>query len=277
MTAGTKEHRPPDGSRLRRRGGRSRIVAALVVVLAAIAGLALLDRASGPSPAPSWNGDFDGGGFDQYERVQEAAPDRTATVDSPRRRPGFAARLTANDGDLQGGENPRAQLLSATHHRVGDDQYIGWSTYFPADFPAIEGPRAFFVFFQFHGPPFSGSPPLGFGVGPEGRLELQRSRRYGYDRVWSAPLPKGRWIDFVAHVRWSMEEDGFVELWLDGDRQTFSVGGRERLAMQTVEDDQLEGLQTIPTNYRRRGIVAGDVTIYHDEVKVGSSYAAVAP
>jgi hypothetical protein len=46
---------------------------------------------------------------------------------------------------------------------------------------------------------------------------------------------------------------------------------------QTVMSDQNEGLKTIPTNYRRQGIIAGAVTLYHDEVKVGTSYDSVAP
>ena len=42
-------------------------------------------------------------------------------------------------------------------------------------------------------------------------------------------------------------------------------------------DDQNDGLKTIPTNYRRKGIVPGAVTLYQDEVKVGTTYQAVAP
>jgi hypothetical protein len=92
------------------------------------------------------------------------------------------------------------------------------------------------------------------------------------------PMPKDRWIDFVAHVKWSKSAaDGFVELWVDGVKQTFSTNGQQRLYTQTVMNDQNEGLKTIPTNYRRKGIVPGPVTIYQDEVKVGSSYRAVAP
>ena len=41
-------------------------------------------------------------------------------------------------------------------------------------------------------------------------------------------------------------------------------------------DDQ-EAVKAMPTNYRRRGIFPGAITLYHDEVKVGTSYAAVAP
>jgi len=274
------EQHAPDGSRARSRR-RALLVGAVAIALAAPIAILTRDRApspaSAPPPAASWNGDFDTGDLSQYDAVQGDAPDRIQTVTSPRREGRFAVRLTAEDGDFADSPNPRAQLLTSIMHRPGEEQYIGWSTYFPADFPAIGGTDPFYVFFQFHGPPYNGSPPLGFEVGTDGQLALSRSARYGYDQVWTAPLARDRWVDFVVHVKWSMDEDGFVELWLDGRRQTFSVNGLQRLPMQTIEDDQLDGVQTIPTNYRRRGIFPGAITIYHDEVKVGTSYAAVAP
>jgi hypothetical protein len=223
-----------------------------------------------------WNGDFEVGGFGQYDTVQAASEDRIA-ITSFARKGRYAARLTTHDGDLQGGSNPRAQLMSRSQHFPGQEHYIGWSTYFPPDFPAIRGDDAFFVFFEFHGKPYSGSPPLGLSVGGDGRMDLRRGEQYGYDRLWTMPLPRGRWIDFVAHVKWSKDQnEGFVELWVDGVPQLLKNGQR-RMYTQTVMSDQNEGLKTIPTNYRRQGIIAGAVTLYHDEVKVGTSYDSVAP
>jgi hypothetical protein len=227
-------------------------------------------------PPPLWNGDFEVGGFGQYDTVQAASEDRIA-ITSFARKGRYAARLTTHDGDLQGGSNPRAQLMSRSQHFPGQEHYIGWSTYFPPDFPAIRGDDAFFVFFEFHGKPYSGSPPLGLSVGGDGRMDLRRGEQYGYDRLWTMPLPRGRWIDFVAHVKWSKDQnEGFVELWVDGVPQLLKNGQR-RMYTQTVMSDQNEGLKTIPTNYRRQGIIAGAVTLYHDEVKVGTSYDSVAP
>jgi hypothetical protein len=228
------------------------------------------------APPPLWSGDFETGGFGQYDVVQEASEERIALV-SAARKGRYAARFTANDGDLQGGSNPRAQLSSRPLHFPGQEHYIGWSTYFPADFPAIRGEGAFFVFFYFNGEPFSGSPPIGFNVDGDGRIALHRNQQYGFDRLWSMPLPRGRWIDFVAHVKWSKSaSDGFVELWVDGVPQSLTNGQR-RVHMQTVMSDQDAGLKTIVTNYRRQGTIPGAVTVYHDEVKVGTSYDSVAP
>jgi len=230
-----------------------------------------------PSGTVLWSGDFDTGDLRQYDAVQGVEPDRITLSSSPLREGRFATKLTTFDTDTEITENPRSQLMSAAQHFPGQEQFIGWSTFFPADFPAIAGDQAFFVFFQFHGKPYSGSPPLGWAIAPDGRIELRRNQQYGFDRVWSMPLVKAQWVNFVARVKWSKNQsEGFVELWVDGVPQRFS-NGQLRLNTQTVMDDQNDGLKTIPTNYRRKGIIPGSVTIYHDEVKLGTSYDAAAP
>jgi hypothetical protein len=232
-----------------------------------------MDPASGPAGRLLWSGDFDGGDLSQWPSVLRKSSDRLKTVTSPVREGGYAARFTAQDGDLP--NNPRAQLNGPSIHRQGDEQYIGWSTYFPREFPAIPS-GAWFVFFQFHGAPYSGSPRLGFGVAADGRIELRRDDVYGYDRVWSQPLARGRWIDFTTRVKWSKDPSvGFVELWVDGMPQSFA-GGQKRLRMATVQSDQT-AVEPIATNYRKRGSIKAPVTLLHDAVKVGTTYGAVQP
>jgi hypothetical protein len=223
----------------------------------------------------TWAGDFETGGLSQWQWVLAESADRLRTVTSPVRQGSYAARFEVHDSDHPGSANPRAQLNSAPMHREGDERYIGWSTYFPSDFPSIPS-GAWFVFFQFHGEPYNGSPRLGFGVSPDGRIELRRDAVYNYDRVWSQPQQRGRWTDFTVRVKWSKDPSvGFVELWVDGARQTFS-NGQTRLAMATIQSDQT-GVENIATNYRKRGAIPGEVTLLHDAVKVGTSYATVQP
>ncbi len=223
----------------------------------------------------SWLGDFETGDLSQWLHVLRASADRLTTVTAPVRQGRYAARFTVHDSDRVVSDNPRAQLNSAPMHREGDENYIGWSTYFPSDFPSIPS-GAWFVFFQFHGTPYSGSPQLGFGVSPDGHIELRRDDVYNYDRVWSQPQARGRWTDFTVHVKWSKDPSvGFVELWVNGARQTFS-NGQTRLAMATIQADQT-AVENIPTNYRKRDSIFGPVTLLHDAIKVGTSYTAVQP
>lgn len=193
-------------------------------------------------------------------------------VDSPVREGGNAVRLTAQDG---GGGNARTQLDGPVLFDEGDEAYVGWSTYFPTDLPEIPG---WFVFFEFHGRPHNGSPlPGTFGLDDGGdQLSYSRSEQYGYDTPWSAPLQKGRWTDFVLRVKFSKSEDvGFVELWVDGRKQSFDGG--ERLYQSTIMSDQNDGLYPIATNYFEGGSVGEDVTLYHDAIRVAGTYDDAAP
>lgn len=258
----------------------------LAVLLAPLLGSADTRRPSGsvasdPQTAscdqPAGDGDllFDGG-FERgssWPSVVRESGDRVAVVTSPVREGRHAARLTARDSDpVTDGGNPRAQLNGPAMHREGDEQFIGWSTYFPGDFPAVPS-GAWFVFFQWHGKPYSGSPRLGFGVSPDGRIELRRDDVYGFDRVWSQPLARERWIDFTVRVKWSKDPSvGFVELWVDGAPQPFS-NGQTRLAMATLQSDQT-AVQSIATNYRKKGSIQTPVTLLHDAVKIARSCAA---
>lgn len=221
-----------------------------------------------------WNGDFETAALDQWRGVLRASPEGVAVVDSPVRQGGYAARLTVADSDVVGG-NPRAQLNAPGMHHEGDEHFIGWSTYFPGDFPSVPS-GGWLVFFQFHGEPYSGSPRLGFGVGSDRRIELRRDDAYDFDRVWSGPLVRGRWIDFTARIKWSRDPSvGFIEMWVDGRRMRFSHGDT-RLAMATIQEDQ-DVVESIATNYRKLNTIKAPVTILHDAVKIGTSCAAVQP
>jgi hypothetical protein len=95
---------------------------------------------------------------------------------------------------------------------------------------------------------------------------------------WQAPMQRGQWYDWTFHVKFSENPGvGYLELWRDGNRVTFSKGSTRRY-FSTLSPNRQPGscgnLQV--TNYRRHRDFSV-VTMYHDEVKVGTSYAAVQP
>ncbi len=79
----------------------------------------------------------------------------------------------------------------------------------------------------------------------------------------------GQWFDVVVHVKWSMYSDGFVEAWVNGTNMYF-----ERIYCKTVVNRV--------GNYLKIGLyrdenALGTNTVYFDEIKIGKSYAEVAP
>jgi len=74
------------------------------------------------------------------------------------------------------------------------------------------------------------------------------------------PLTRGQWIDFDFHVKWSYQDDGFVEVWRDG-KQMFSYEGPN-----TYNDRR--------GNYWKGGVYSWDdgargetIVLYHDDIR----------
>jgi hypothetical protein len=83
---------------------------------------------------------------------------------------------------------------------------------FAADYPSV---RTWQLFTQWHHDGSNGSPPVEFYVyGEEMRLKLNDATD-----VWTAPLVRGVWHEFVFRVKWSPDPSvGFVELWHNRER-----------------------------------------------------------
>jgi hypothetical protein len=223
-------------------------------------------------PPTTWVGDFETGDFSQYAFVLEADTDRiTIQTDTPRQGTKYA-RFIAYDSDvfpLTPTENPRASLVGPRTLYPGTERWLSWSTRFPTDFPEIPS-HGWLVFWQYHGPPYTGSPSVGFGV--EGtHLNIERNQSYDYDTIWTGPMNKGQWQDFVLHLNLAQDETGFIELWVNGVQQVF-IGGLRRLYMRTVELDQNGGVEIDPMIYRLRGMFES-ATLDHD----GLRYDATPP
>jgi hypothetical protein len=129
------------------------------------------------------------------------------------------------------------------------------------------------VFWQWHGPPFVGSPSVGFGL-LEDRINLERNQTYSYDEVWSAPLVRDVWQDFLLHVKFAADESGFIELWFNGVQQKFA-NGRRRLFMRTLEPDQIGGVELAPTLYRKQGMFDA-AALDHDALRYDPAPPAAA-
>ncbi|WP_342381311.1 heparin lyase I family protein [Myxococcus stipitatus] len=161
-----------------------------------------------------WVGDFESGDRNQWTRAQMVSADRLAVVSSPRRQGAYALKATVRKGDdpINSSGN-RNELVRMTREATGSEYYYRWSTMFDSTFPNA---KTWQLFTQWHQDADSGgSPPVEFYVyGDEIRLNIGGNPG---TIVWRTPLVRGRWMDFIFHVRWSPDAKvGFVELYLDG-------------------------------------------------------------
>lgn len=244
------------------------------VTAAAPTAIAVAPPPAGQGPAdvlpgtPVFRGDFETGGLNQWGGLQRVATDRISVVRSPVRQGSFAARFEVRNGDNPIGFGDRAEVQSSTGESEGDDRWYSWSTMLAADYPSSS---AWQVITQWHANA-DGSPPLGFYV--SGESILLQANRYsgagssiGTSTIWRGPLRRGQWQDIRMHVKWSgSDATGFVELWINGARQTFDDGSTRR-AIRTLVPGV--GAYIKQGLYRQSG-VSGTGVVYHDGLQITS-------
>jgi hypothetical protein len=188
------------------------------------------------------------------------SPDRLQVVSSPIRQGRYALKVTVRQGDNPiGASGNRNELVRLTREPSGSEYYYRWSTMFAPDFPA---PATWQLFTQWHHDGNSGSPPVEFAVN-NGRMILYCSGA----AVWSAPLVRGAWQDFIFHARWSSNPSvGFVELYHNGQL----VLPRRYCATQFPGM-----LNYLKTGLYRNSTIAPTGVLYHDGWVMGRTLADV--
>lgn len=212
----------------RRSGAATRtrtIVSAAAVVLAST--LAFVGVAASLAAAAEdgvFVGDFEvsSPGWQQFTGLQyeEDRPlgDSFTLTGSPARQGTKSARIVVRQGYSKWGHNEDTELVWRGGEQEGDEYWYAWSTQFPTDW---EAPSRWGIFAQWHAN-LGTSPILSFnarsdtasfnllsGLADEDRNRMQVER--GFPLLGT--LSKGRWNDFVLHVRWSTQAEGFVEVY----------------------------------------------------------------
>jgi hypothetical protein len=212
-------------------------------------------------------------------------PERISVVDDPilgaRRK---VVKFTVFDDDTGPTEHPRAQLQGPPILREGEEFWAGWSTLLPRSFPEELpcGIGAWLTFASTYGAPYDGMGPTAIRKrGCTAKLTWQLDADHDFRIPWEAPVPRGRWIDFVVHQKQSEDSDvGFVELYVNtgsGWRKQRFSNGRTRFHTETLTEANDEGPNSHNLGlYRMQGMY--DVlTLYHAAHKVGTSFDVVAP
>jgi Polysaccharide lyase len=253
------------------------LAALLVVLVVAIGGPRAAPSSAQDVTEPSGGTLFDGDlehGLGAYDVLNGTD---VRIVPDPHGLARAAARFAVPDRDRGPTADPRAQMVAKLPLHAGDEIWVGWSTLFPRRFPrSVPG---WVSFASFYGPPFEGSGPLTFQVAGR-ELLWSRNATYGWDVPWRTPLIRGRWIDFVVHVRLAAtQRRGFVELWVNtgGGWEPQALKGRRRLHTRTIDRSNGDGaVQHRLGSYRKRGMFR-TVTLYQASHRIGTNFASVAP
>jgi hypothetical protein len=170
-----------------------------------------------------WECDFEDSycGMEEQSKIEPAHRSSFVAVARSGRR---AVKLTTLPGDDQvhssgAWERDDLELApSPDYCNEGQDEWWAVSILFPDDYVV---PRGLGAVLDFHTNASTGAPNFNLMSRPEG-LRLQGD--YGDMKnptEYKAELGRVRrnvWYDFVFHMRWSSEQDGFMTAWLNGDQ-----------------------------------------------------------
>lgn len=227
---------------------------------------------------------FDTAALSPRWKYELAEASRLQIVPSPARRGGGALKLTLHPKDRVAKRN-RAEIKLFNREALGSEGWYAWSVLIPEDYADVARAELFQILGQWHDQPPEGkawkdydshTPMLAVKYTAEGgkpRLEIM----YGLDGknkggVGSADIEKGKWVDLVFHVKWSMQADGFVEAWKDGQPITRGAGGAVRVTGPNMYNSMPPYLKL--GLYRKDGIETVN-SVYFDEVRIGRARADV--
>jgi hypothetical protein len=238
--------------------------------------------------------DSDAGSRTLFWKKESSTTSRLGIVDDPTGQFGkvYRAYLTPNDitSDANRAEFSQALLGDGdTKLRLANDVtprgstqniWFGWRSLFGSDLVIADGHSNDGNYMQLKGDSSCGGPAIGMTV-KYGRLTL-RSERYltEYRNIaWNGPKMStllGSWHSFVLHVQFSKDASiGYLEVWLDGSRQTMS-NGQTRIYFPTVCPDDTYV-------YPKLGVYGMDVAVgagpvhWIESPRIGTSYESAAP
>jgi hypothetical protein len=171
----------------------------------------------------------------------------------------------------------RAEVLNAGpnyKYTEGQQLYFADSVYFPEDFPATQ--KGHCIVMQIHTAQrgVAAKPPaLALNCRDRRSDQVVISARGDSRCEWTAPMMRGGWHRFVWRVRFSRRNGSWALWYAQGDGTPYS---------QVVNDCASRILlSSSDYGYYKVGLYRGvanqaPAAVYHDEIRVGTSFGAVA-
>jgi hypothetical protein len=185
-------------------------------------------------------------------------------VTSPVRQGRYAAKFIVNPGDQYGGSSGERALLRFGDSRCsceseGEDFYYSWSTLFPTEWAT---PPGWAQILEFHGDSRFLLAPIRFNAAGDsltvdmttGQCASAGQCAYMRNTPVLSTLSKGKWNDFILHVRWTKGSNGVVEVW---HRLEGSSSWREVVNLSGIPTLPWLSGQTDPTVYILYGLYTG--------------------
>jgi Polysaccharide lyase len=213
--------------------------------------------------------------------LNQSAPGATTEVADPAGSGQNVFKFNVGDSDMLNiTPNPRAELLSTSNIKAGQEIWFSSKFFLPASFPSsvpgwmnvMQGPYGF---------PWNGPPPWHLEVSGSS-IKWTRNSTYSWDVPWQMPLTKNSWVNVMVHERFG--EDGWIEMWINGQPITFFAGGTynpnnvaptQHMSMKTMDSSNNQGTNSVYLqSYREIGMFSS-LTTYAGPLKIGSTKTSV--
>jgi len=148
----------------------------------------------------------------------------SAANGEPVRAGGHSARFELDKSDPVKDNGSRAEIKAVPVEPAGAERWYGFSTYLPSSWVPDPTPEIIAQWHQTGGDCTKGcSPPLAiFTKGGKYYVQQSWQNDAAVPGVWTFGPAKeidayatGRWTDWVVHVKWSLGNDGILEIWKD--------------------------------------------------------------
>jgi hypothetical protein len=185
-----------------------------------------------------------------------------------------AVRFELHDDDPLVSSGVRSEI-SRDSDPVDGERWLG-VRFFLEDYAVDDADESII---QWHHPAGGGSPPLGLWVS-NGRFLVTHTtdgiQNESYEYGEAGDAPSDAWVSVVFHIKWSNDDDGILEVWIDGEQVMDYVGPTSYdldegnyLKLGVYKWPWIEG----PTDVPQRVLYADDLRIGDEQ----ATYADVAP
>lgn len=242
-------------------------------------GLAILPVSAAMAGTPLLVGDFESCNLQAEAQIwhgaEAADPDRLAIVRRPVRQGLCALRMELRPNDRAGGGRNRIELKYDPGYPEGSDVFVAWSFLIPKSYPDTPRNQSMIMGqWKAEVPGEKHGPVLAVKFGKRGEISGIRIRYgvkgKGKKSIADVPIALGKWHDLALHLRWSRQNDGFIEARFDA--QPITPGPIFGANMSAPVPHRFKLGQ-----YAGKGKVRAPSFIIIDEVRIGDSWQDVSP
>jgi hypothetical protein len=198
---------------------------------------------------------------------------------------GRAARFEVRAGDVPpfgGGERSEVSGDDSSGGSEGQVRWYQFATKFDESFPTNHASLGWGLTNQWHGDAATGGPPISWSVGEQdGQWTLVAERQsspggyLGQVALFRTPLNVGSWHDVKMQICWSTSDSaGYVQLWLNGARQTFTDGSQTYQVRTLIPGTAAPSVYYKEGYYRQNGIVPTGI-VYHTGYRCAAAEEAL--